>query len=239
MNAREWLACEDPAAMLEFLRGKASDRKARLFACACCRRMWDRFDDLRSGRAVGVAERHADGAASDEELKAAAAAAGDADRAGMDAASAAVPVASPGAFDAARMYADAGETLYDAFLDAVYRQPDASRGDYLAGDPFTEGAPGRVAMARKEAERGVLIVLLRDVFGNPFRPVTPAASWLTPTVLSLARDIYNGRAFEDLPTLADGLEDAGCTDRDILEHCRSGGEHVLGCWVVDLLLGKE
>jgi hypothetical protein len=51
--------------------------------------------------------------------------------------------------------------------------------------------------------------------------------------------IYNGRAFDDLPVLADALEDAGCTDRDILEHCRSGGEHVLGCWVVDLLLGKE
>ena len=42
-----------------------------------------------------------------------------------------------------------------------------------------------------------------------------------------------------MPILADALEDAGCTNQDILNHCRGGGEHVRGCWVVDLLLGKE
>jgi hypothetical protein len=58
-------------------------------------------------------------------------------------------------------------------------------------------------------------------------------------VLKLSRAIYDDRAFDRLPVLADALEDAGCTDRTILAHCRSGGEHVRGCWVVDLLLGKQ
>jgi len=79
--------------------------------------------------------------------------------------------------------------------------------------------------------------------GNPFRPaphIDPA--WLAGnggTVPKLARAIYDERAFDRLPVLADALEDAGCTDADILTHCRSGGEHVRGCWVVDLLLGKD
>jgi len=81
--------------------------------------------------------------------------------------------------------------------------------------------------------------LARDVFRNPFRPVTLDCSWLTPTVLALARSVYAERAFERLPVLADALEDAGCTDRSILDHLRGPGPHVRGCWVVDLILGKS
>jgi hypothetical protein len=81
--------------------------------------------------------------------------------------------------------------------------------------------------------------LLRDIFGNPFRPVTIDANWLTPTVQNFATAIYDDRAFDRLPILADALEDSGCTNQDILNHCRSGGEHVRGCWVVDLLLGRK
>jgi hypothetical protein len=83
--------------------------------------------------------------------------------------------------------------------------------------------------------------LVRDIFGNPFRPVTVDPSWVQwkdGTVVQLARSIYDDRRFTDLPILADGLEDSGCTDRDILGHCRSGGDHVRGCWPVDLVLGK-
>ena len=81
--------------------------------------------------------------------------------------------------------------------------------------------------------------MLRCLFGNPFRPVPVIPSaWRTPTVLGMARAIYTERRFEDLPILADALEDAGCTDAALLDHCRGPGPHVRGCWVVDLLLGK-
>jgi hypothetical protein len=81
--------------------------------------------------------------------------------------------------------------------------------------------------------------LIRDIFGNPFRPVTVESTWRTHNVTALAQGIYDDRAFERMPILADALEDAGCTNADILEHCRRPGEHCRGCWVVDLVLGKE
>jgi hypothetical protein len=82
-------------------------------------------------------------------------------------------------------------------------------------------------------------VLLRDIFGNPFRPITLDLSLLTPTLVQLAQAIYDNRAFNRLPELADTLHDAGCDNEEILNHCRGQGPHVRGCWVVDLLLGKE
>ncbi len=83
---------------------------------------------------------------------------------------------------------------------------------------------------------------LRDIFGNPFRPVILDSFWLAwndGAIRKMAHSIYDDRAFDRLPLLADALEDAGCTDADILSHCRTPGEHVRGCWVVDLLLGKS
>lgn len=84
--------------------------------------------------------------------------------------------------------------------------------------------------------------LFRDIFGNPFRPVNIDPAWLAwnnGTVVKLAQAIYDERAFNRMPILAEALEEAGCTDAGILEHCRSGGGHARGCWVVDLLLGRS
>src|SRR5262249_28039734 len=81
--------------------------------------------------------------------------------------------------------------------------------------------------------------LLRDIFGNPFRPVSVDPAWLTSTVVSLAEGIYADRAFDRLPILADALQDAGCENADILAHCRRDGPHCRGCWVVDLLTGRK
>jgi hypothetical protein len=81
--------------------------------------------------------------------------------------------------------------------------------------------------------------LLRDIFGDPFQPVTADPSWLTSTVVSLAHGIYNERAFDRLPILADALMDAGCADAAVLEHCREKEPHSRGCWVVDLVLGRS
>jgi hypothetical protein len=62
--------------------------------------------------------------------------------------------------------------------------------------------------------------------------------WLT-AVAGLASFIYEGRAYNRLPDLADVLEVRGCTDTDILGHCREPGPHCLGCWALDLILGKQ
>lgn len=80
---------------------------------------------------------------------------------------------------------------------------------------------------------------LYDIFGNPGRPMSFDVTWLTGTVVALAQSIYNDRAFDRMPILADALEDAGCNSQDILSHCRQPDGHVRGCWVVDLVLGRE
>jgi hypothetical protein len=87
---------------------------------------------------------------------------------------------------------------------------------------------------------------VRDIFRNPFRPATFDSTWRTPNVTDLAAAIYEERQLpsglfdkQRLGVLADALEDAGCDNVDILDHLRGGGEHVRGCWVVDLILGKE
>ena len=89
------------------------------------------------------------------------------------------------------------------------------------------------------SERQPHSVIIRDIFGNPFRAVTFDPTWRTLSVVRLAQTIYDERAFDKMPELADALERAGCRDEAILNHCREPGEHVRGCWVVDLVLGKE
>lgn len=83
-----------------------------------------------------------------------------------------------------------------------------------------------------------LVPIVRDIFGNPFRPAATDPAWLTPTVVQLAQGIYADEAFDRLPILADALQDAGCENEDVLAHCRGDSPHVRGCRVVDLLLGK-
>ncbi|QDU21618.1 hypothetical protein ETAA1_35880 [Urbifossiella limnaea] len=81
--------------------------------------------------------------------------------------------------------------------------------------------------------------LVRCVSGNPFHPSPFSPTWRTEAVVGLARGMYESRGFGPMPVLADALEDAGCADAAILTHCRGDGPHVRGCWVVDLVLGKE
>ncbi len=81
--------------------------------------------------------------------------------------------------------------------------------------------------------------LLRDIFGNPFRPVAFPLEWRTSTAIALAAQMYESRDFSAMPILGDALQDAGCDNAGILDHCRGLGPHVRGCWVVDLVLGKE
>jgi hypothetical protein len=82
------------------------------------------------------------------------------------------------------------------------------------------------------------VALARCVFGNPFRSTVVEPTWLSSAVVGVAAGIYEERAFQQLPILADALEEAGCADEDILRHCRNPGPHVRGCWVVDLVLTR-
>ena len=116
----------------------------------------------------------------------------------------------------------------DAVIVAAARQARLA-----AGQPDE-----RPEVEERDAEEEPIRDLVRCVFGNPFRPAQLDPTWRTSTVIALAEGIYADRAFDRLPILADALEDAGCTDGAILDHCRQPGEHVRGCWVVDLVLGK-
>ncbi|MBP3956136.1 hypothetical protein J8F10_12670 [Gemmata sp. G18] len=85
----------------------------------------------------------------------------------------------------------------------------------------------------------VAVGLVRDIIPNPFRPVAFAPPWRTSTAVTLASQMYESRDFDVMSILADALQDAGCDNGDVLSHCRGPGPHVKGCWVVDLVLGKE
>ena len=91
----------------------------------------------------------------------------------------------------------------------------------------------------EQSERTIQTARLRDIFGNPFRPASFDPPWRIHSVIGLAQTIYNERAFDKVPELGDALERARCSEEAILNHCREPGEHVRGCWVVDVVLGKE
>jgi hypothetical protein len=208
----EWLACPDPRLSLVFLEGKASERKARLFACGVGRSLWPYLGDHRSRRVVEVAEMNADNLATAAELARAEDAVLGAVRG--TASRVAAWVGNHGPWQAARM------------VMVTLRQAQTE----IDAKSWRERLAGRA------------LRILRCVFANPFRPATVSSAWLTwqdGLLVSMARQIYETRNFADMPILADALEEAGCTDADILNHCRQPGEHVRGCWVVDLLLGKS
>jgi hypothetical protein len=218
MTERQWAACKNVSNMLQLLGRKASERKLRLFAAACCRRVWHHLTDERSRRAVELAERLADGEATTKERAAAARSA--------RRVSARYRVADTWYAVAAAGYATESRAWGAAYYaaEAVARQ---------AGQ--TKARPG---------EEKAQAALLRDIF-NPFCPVTISPAWQSPQVIGLAQATYDERELPAgtldtarLAVLADALEDAGCTNADILNHCRRSGVHVRGCWVVDLLLGK-
>jgi hypothetical protein len=238
MNEQEWLTCTDPKPMLAFLvgRGRVSRRKLRLFAVASCRSIWRMLTDVRSRHAVEVAEQYADGKATLDELKAAGDAAIAATWAVQDELDAAWP-AEPtcGVLQAA----EAAEMSACPLPDGGVWGAD---GKYSAWEAAVEAAACGVAAEVQEQQQGHQAVLLRCIFGNPFRPVTLNPAWLTwhdGTIRKLAQAIYHDRAFDRLPVLADALEDAGCTDGNVLDHCRRTVPHGRGCWVVDLILGRE
>jgi hypothetical protein len=214
MTEQQWQAATSPDEMLAFLAGRAGDRKLRLFACACCRQVWELLSD-RSRSAVEVAERYADGKATERER--------------AEARSLAVPRSHVGWAAYWAVSPRAAELAGRAGTAAV----EACARSAMVGTAQAAAAweAGRAAAAAEQAR------LLREMFGDPFRPVGVAPAWRTPTVLAVARRAYDRRDFAALPILADALEEAGCDDDALLGHLRGPGGHVRGCWAVDLLLG--
>jgi hypothetical protein len=224
MTEAEWLACTDAETMLEFLRGKVSDRKLRLLASAFVRLKWLLPTDAVSLRAVEVAERFADGSGTKEEMFAARRSVRDAYVLRRRPEN---PQERPEAGEAARLYALNAANLVTIPVAAI-AATHAIRFDARVGQQ----------------------TLLRDIFGNPFHPSPPlppsVLAWNDGTVRRLAQAIYEQRQLPAgtldkarLAILADALLDAGCDDEALIQHCRSQGPHVRGCWAVDMILGKE
>jgi hypothetical protein len=243
VTEQDWLACTTPRPMLEVLRGRGSDRKLRLFAVACCRRIWPHLTDEKCRKAVEVAERYADGQAISEELS-------DPWPLHFPAPMPSVPAewanakAEASAGDAARLAAarDTKKMGLVYFTWEVARYAAGAGAWKIAGAAknATHAASWASAWNQTEAdEYDEQVLLLRDILGNPFRPAALRPSWLKPDTISLGGHIYDERAFDRLPLLAVALEDAGCHNADVLTHCRQPGPHVRGCWVVDLVLGKK
>ncbi len=259
MDEAEWAAGDDPGKLLRRARFRSSARKSRLFATACCRLVWRLLLDERSRKAVEVAERHADGAATDEELGTAAHAA----HAARDLMFAAVGKSGSCLEWAAAYSADANpfrgakNVSWMAQRPRVQEirreQPDGSHRYRLVPcsitpsiGPLSPDGQWVVSIRNEVESTGAdnprQAALIRCIFGNPFRPVSRDPAWLSADVKALAHAAYDNRRLPggeleapQLLILADALEEAGCTEATLLDHLRVPAPHVRGCWAVDLL----
>ncbi len=227
LTEADWLTCTDPDVLLRSLRRLLDDRKLRLLAAACCRRVWHLMTDERSRRMVEVFERHTEGRATDEEWARAGAAAR---AAWQETSNPSGPEDEDPAAAAAHAALRATTTAAAQLGPGVLQAMPKVWASAVASNVLRETAQAVAPYHTTSPERGPQCGLIRDIFGNPFRPIAPRPDWLTPTVKALAAEIYEEQAFDELPVLADALEDAGCDEPAVLDHCRNHPPHVRGCW---------
>jgi hypothetical protein len=210
MTEAEWIECTDGNRMLRFLLQHPTGRKWRLFQCAWCRYVLaDTLTYEPLLAAVETAERYTDRLVADDERQ----------------------------MVWEKMEKMAEEAMAEQDFERASVAADA-RDCVAVGSQQIVGLERKSPFQRPQYQ----CHLLRDIFGNPFRPVTVEQDWLASKdglVPRLAKAIYDERAFEQMPELANALEEAGCNNEDLLGHCRQPGQHVRGCWVVDLLLGYK
>jgi hypothetical protein len=229
MTKGEWKSCTDPTRMLDWLRPSGedspsarpcpvavSDRKIRLFMCACCRHVWHLLTNAQSRKVVKVAEQFADGKTTAEAMD--------------DANSPVVEMAGDVPNDVNWLAVWASDNDLPRAID-VYTQGE-------------EQEPGRYVSAPVQAS--LLRDIVGAPFRPLPAVSPSLLRWNGGTIARLARRIYNYRLLpsgelkpDHLAVLADALEDAGCTEPAVLSHLRSPGLHVRGCFAVDWLLGKE
>jgi hypothetical protein len=212
----KWLASTEPSLMLLHLEGKVSERKLRLYSCACWRNVWELLNR------------------EDHDL-----------------------------IEANEDFADQGRTLVAKLFTGVRIETrhvnfspspsvsgvgeEVAEARSVAGAAACEGAVSEAVerslwrhARRREGRRQC--DLLRCVVGNPFRPVSipdDVRAWNDGALVKMARAIYDGRRWVEMPILADALEDAGCTDVVLLDHCRTPNPHARGCHVLDALLSRN
>ena len=201
---------------------KKRERKLRLFGCAACRRIAHLFVNREQQRLIDLVEKYADGEAT-----------GRAVRAACNAAIVKVPQPQPG---------EEWSSIYGAY---DYAQQALNLLTWQSVSDTVEGFVEDVYSATvndpdsPEEENIHQKALILDIFGNPFRAVAFAPEWRTSTAVAIANGMYESRDFSAMPILADALQDAGCDNDDVLNHCRDPKQvHVRGCWVVDFVLGK-
>lgn len=262
MTEAEWEAATDPTPMLEFLRGRMSTRKLRLLNCGIVRSvpfglggetMWElvanrpwfsqktwKYELSSNGDVIQTQELITLSLHESVEIVEQAA-----DTPGLEAVLASAAFAT----FAARYEAEGemlGNEANPGFTPAsvyYYRLTQCFEGLPQPASEIT----GWIVPDADEFRMPIspecnpsICSLTKDVFSLlPFRPVTIPPSWLTSNVVALAAGIYDEKAFDRMPILADALQDAGCNNDDVLNHCRGDGPHVRGCWVIDLLLSKS
>lgn len=262
MNETLWQGGGDIRAMLDELGDRVSERKLRLLAVACVRRVIVQVTNPHSRQALDVAERFAEGAVGETERV-------EAERIAREASSddsyfqipALQAVVHALAWDIRTGHpppqANLGNPGGDAPVEEAAENPPAAGVEggvratltalvELARLQAREGAafPGEeIALGREAAaqEAFAQATVLRELFGNPYRPVVLEPLWLhwnEQCVPNMARGIAAAQTWADLPILADALEEAGCDSRALLDHLRGGAQHYPGCWAVDLLLGR-
>jgi hypothetical protein len=228
MAEAEWLACDDPEALLFAIEPRG--RKVRLYALACCRRIWDRLDDATRALVL-AAEQYSDGGSSGSDLLG----------------------ASRLLKEQGPPYPSVGWHAVRAAIDDAYPHGLEPDGEYSLGQALevsrnvtrsllspTQETVDYWERPEWKAEAAGQAALVRGIFGNPFCFVAFSPSWRISTALALACQMYASRDFSGMPILADALQDAGCDSGDVLNHCRgAGATHVRGCWGCDLVLGKE
>jgi hypothetical protein len=243
--------------MLAFLSGQWTQRKAILYVCAGLRRIWNLLYDEGSQFAVEVAERAAEGEVSDDEIRYAAYCA-ESPTFGYDFVS-----------EHARAWYHQDNAIMRLIEMGIYTEEDL-RIDGELGDERTRSRlvnAAHIAYHALVPLRGESVVdehllehlssqeewpggwLVREIIGNPFRPISISPlilAWNEGIINRLAQAAYDDRILPAgtldntrLLTLADALEEAGCTDEQILTHLRSSGEHYRGCWDIDLFLDKQ
>jgi hypothetical protein len=212
MTEGEWLTCKRPDKMLVFVRTAMSQRKQRYFGFACCRRVWSFLSDPRCRTGLEAAEQHADELLQEDELMA------------------------------------IQQGVWAAGLDPAVQRHAAYAVCFAASGSAERCAHHAVALRGqfRASERSAQADLLRDVIGNPFQQVTVDPVWQSRPVLSLAHAAYDERTLPSgeldmarLAVLADAFEEAGCDNADILNHLRSPGPHLRGCWPLDLLTNRS
>lgn len=247
MTEAEWLAATDPNAMLASLlvKGRPSERRSRLLASACCRTIWHALTDRRFRQSIEAAENCAAGllprkvlTAIRNQIKAS-----QRDRLRAEVMS---DAQSHGESEDS---AEARATRWAAGWDATKGLLRAKGWDAATDVLRAVAAAVRLGRLRPSGPLSHTR-LVRDIFGNPFRPAArldPAwLAWNSSVVRKLAEDAYEQRSLPNgyldntrLALLGDALEDAGCTDAELLGHLRGPGPHVQGCLAVDQILGKS